>query len=83
MLQNGMQQLRVEQSAQAGGDKPIGGGAPQSASRRRQQRLLHQHSADAQLDVSDVFHGNMRAGGGRAVARHFHDRRVTVEWSAA
>jgi hypothetical protein len=83
VLQSGMQQLRVEQSALAGGDKPIGGCAPQSATRRRQQRLLHQHSAGAQLDVGDVFHGSMRAGGGRAVARHFHDRRVTVEWSAA
>ena len=32
VLQDGMQQLRVEQSALAGGDKPIGGGAPRPAS---------------------------------------------------
>ena len=83
VLQDGMQQLRVEQSALAGGDKPIGGGAPQPASRRRQQRFFGARSADAQLDMSSTFHGSMRAGGGPTAARHFHHRRVTVEWSGA
>ena len=84
VLQRGMQQLRVEQSLLAGGDKPLGGGAPQPASRSRQQRRLFSHpSAHAQLDMGGVFHGSLRAGGGRAVARHFHDQRVTIEWSAA
>jgi hypothetical protein len=83
VLQRGMQQLRLEQSVLAGGDKPIGGGAPQPASRRRQQRLFDERSTNAQLDVGDAFHASMRAGGDRAAGRRFQDRRVTFEWSAA
>ena len=46
VFQRGMQQLRLEQSVMAGGDKPIGGGAaPHPPSRRRQQRLFHERMA--------------------------------------
>jgi len=83
VLQRGMQQLRLEQSVLAGGDRPIGGGAPQLASRRRQQRLFDERCTDGRLDVGDYFHASMRAGGGRTAARRCQDRRVTVEWSAA
>ena len=30
-----------------------------------------------------LIQASMRAGGGRAAARRFQDRRVAVEWSAA
>ena len=85
VLQSGMQQLRVEQSAMAGGDKPIGGASPQPASRRRQQRLFRERAATAAapLDVGDCFHSSMRAGGGRISTRRYCDQRVTVEWAAA
>jgi hypothetical protein len=83
VLQRGMQHLRLEQSMLAAGDRPIGGGTPQPASRRRQQRMFDERPADQQLDVGDSFHCSMRAGGGRTAARRFQDRRVTVGWSAA
>jgi hypothetical protein len=71
----------VEQSTLADGDAPIGGPL-RPASRRRQQRLFGERAA-GRLDVSDVFHCSMRAGGGRAAARRWLDQRVTVECSAA
>lgn len=79
-------QLRVEQSALAGGDKPIGGsGTVQSAGRRRQQRLFSERvvAADAPLDMGDCFHSSLRAGGSRIDARRYCDQRVTFEWGAA
>ena len=48
VLQRGMHQLRLEQSVLVASDKPIGGGVPQPASRRRQQRLFDERPADAQ-----------------------------------
>ena len=87
VFQRGMQQLRLEQSLMAGGDKAIGGGAPQPASRRRQRRLFNERlaggAASHQLDVGDAFHSSMRAGGGRAAATRFQDRWVAMESSAA
>ena len=82
VLQRGMQQLRLEQSVLAGGDRPIGGGTPQPASRRRQQRLFDELSAD-QLDVGDYYHCSLRAAAGRTNARRYCDQRITVEWGAA
>jgi hypothetical protein len=82
VLQRGMQQLRVEQSALAGGDAPIGGSL-RPASRRRQQQRLFGERAAGRLDVGDIFHCSMRAGGGCAATRRFVDQRVTVECSAA
>lgn len=64
-------------------DTPIGA-ALRPASRRRQQWLFDERTTAAErLDVGDIFHCSMRAGGGRAAARRFQDRRVTIEWSAA
>jgi hypothetical protein len=85
VLQRGMQQLRLEQSVMAGGDKAIGGGSSQPPSRRRQRRLFNERAAAAsdQLDVGDAFHCSMRAGGGRAAVSRFQDRWVAMESSAA
>jgi hypothetical protein len=83
VLQRGMQQLRVEQSALAGPDAPLGGPL-HPASRRRQQRLFGERSAAAQrIDLGDLFHASLRAGGGRTAARRFCDTHVTIEGSAA
>jgi hypothetical protein len=83
VLQRGMQQLRVEQSALAGPDAALGGPLHR-ASRRRQQRLFGERSAAVQrLDLGDLFHASMRAGGGRTTARRFCDTHVTIEGSAA
>src|SRR4051812_28689454 len=75
VLHRGMQQLRVEQSMLlADGDAPLGG-TFWPASRGRQQRLSERRATE-RLDVGDLFHCSMRAGGGRAAARHFRDARV-------
>jgi hypothetical protein len=63
VLHRGMQQLRVEQSALAGPDAPLGS-ALHPASRCRQ--LFGECSAAVQrFDLGDLFHASMRAGGGR------------------
>jgi len=73
VLQRGIQKLRLKQSVSAGGSRPIGGGAPQLASRRRQQRLFDEHCADGQLDLGHCFHASMRAGGGRTTTSRCQD----------
>jgi len=64
VLQRGMQRLRVEQSALAGQDAPIGDSF-RPASRRRQQRLFGECCTAQPVNVRDLFHFNLRAGGGR------------------
>ena len=85
-MHSGVQQLRVEQSALAGGDKPLGySGAIQSTGRRRQQRLFSERVVvtDASLNIGDCFHSSLHAGGSRVDARRYRDQRVTFEWGAA
>lgn len=55
------------------------------ASRRCRQRLFGERAAAAaqRIDVCDLFHCSLRAGGGRTASRRFRDARVTVGWSAA
>ncbi len=65
----------------AGDDAPVGG-TLSSSSRRRQQHLFDERAAQ-KLDIGDLFHSCMRAGGGRAAARRFVDTHIAVEWSAA
>jgi hypothetical protein len=79
VLQQGMQQLRIDQLQLAGGDGPIDSSRVHApASRRRQQRTLEQWR-QSELDLAQAFHGSMRAGGGAAAMRTFRAGRVSVE----
>jgi hypothetical protein len=85
ILQRGMQQLRVDQHemarATAGSDSradlSIGAQSPQPSSHRRQQRLFKEWRGQ-QLELGDIFHANLRAGGGAAGARQYRFAHVAA-----
>jgi hypothetical protein len=65
-----MQQLRIDAFEMAGAtDMPIGATQlAQPGSRRRQERWLSQRRTQ-QLDLGEILHPNLRAGGGPAAHR--------------